>query len=335
MAEHFADDPAEGEVVAAQQSARAEDHHQDQDHRVQDHAVIRHAAQGLGQDGQDGGRQDGAQHRAHAAQHHHDQDLDRLHEVEAGRVQNAQIAGVQAARQPGEGRREGEGHDLVIGGLDAAALGCDLVVPDGQDGAAVPALDHGVDEKAGQHHAQEHRQQVGVLGDVLQALGAVEKGKAQDVVDVVQGDADDLAKAQRQDGQIVAAQAQGWDADQHAEQAGHQRAQGQARRKGNRLRPGAVFGEQGAGVGAHRHKAGVAQRQLAQVAGGHVQGDGQDDIDAHQQQDFILVGAQDAGRQGLQREKEQDHQHGIDEIAHRHFQRAVFRFCFAHSQIPP
>ena len=106
-------------------------------------------------------------------------------------------------------------------------------------------------------------------------------------------------------------------------------------RKGTRLRPVAVFGKRGAGVGPHRHKAGVAQRQLAQVAGGHVQGDGQDDIDAHQQQDFILVGAQDAGRQGLQREKEQDHQHGIDEIAHRHFQRAVFRFCFAHSQIPP
>src|SRR5699024_4456738 len=128
----------------------------------------------------------------HAAQHYHDQDLDRLHKVEVGGVQHADVAGVQAAGRPRKGCREGEGHDLVLGGLDAAALGRDLIVPDGQDGAAVAALEHGVDEKAGRRHAQEHRQEVGVLGDVLQALGAVKEGKTQHVVDVVQGDADDL-----------------------------------------------------------------------------------------------------------------------------------------------
>ena len=63
-----------------------------------------------------------------------------------------------------------KGHNLVVGGLDAAALGGDLVVADGQHGAAVAALHHGVDQKAGDDHAKEHVGEVGVLGDVLQAL---------------------------------------------------------------------------------------------------------------------------------------------------------------------
>ena len=41
--------------------------------------------------------------------------------------------------------------------------------------------------------------EVGILGDVLQALATAEQLEAQHIIDVVQGDADDLAKAQRQD----------------------------------------------------------------------------------------------------------------------------------------
>ena len=66
------------------------------------------------------------------------------------------IAGVQAAGHAGKGGGEGKGHDLVVGGLDAAALGGDLIVADGQHGTAVAALHHGVDEEAGDDHAQEH-----------------------------------------------------------------------------------------------------------------------------------------------------------------------------------
>ena len=83
------------------------------------------------------------------------------------------------------------------------------------------ALHHGVDGKAGNDHADEHIGEVGILGDVLQALGTVEQLEAQHIIDVVQGDADDLAKAQRQDGQIITGQAQSRNADQHAEQARH------------------------------------------------------------------------------------------------------------------
>ncbi len=65
------------------------------------------------------------------------------------------------------------------------------------------------------------------FGDVLQALGAVEQLEAQHIVDVVQGDADDLAKAQGQNGQIVAGQPQGRDTDEHPEQPGHHPGQHQ------------------------------------------------------------------------------------------------------------
>ena len=312
-------DAAQGEIVAAQQSARAEDHHQHQHQRVDHHAVALKAAGGLGQDGQHGSGQDGAQHGAHAAQHHHDQNFDGLHKAEGGGIQHAQIAGVQAAGQACKGGGEGKGHHLIVGGLDAAAFGGDLVVADGQHGTAVAALHHGVDEEAGDDHTQEYIPVVGVLGDVLQALCAVEQLEAQHIINVVQGDADDLAKAQRQDGQIVAGQAQGGDADEHPEQPGHDPCQNQTDNKGNALGQVGILRKQRAGIGTHGHKTGVTQRQLPQITGGNVQRDSQNDVDAHGQQHLVLVGGQHIlGEEGKPHEQ-QRHQHGVHQVAHGHF----------------
>ena len=178
-----------------------------------------------------------------------------------------------------------------------------------------------MDQKAGDDHAKEHVGEVGVLGDVLQALGAIEQLEAQHIIDVVQGNADDLAKAQRQDGQIVAGQAQGWDADEHTEQTGHDAGQHQTDGKGDTVRQRAELGEQGAGVGTHGHETGMAQRQLPQIAGGNVQGDRQDDIDAHRHQHLVLVGGQDISGQVGKRHEQQRHQHRVHQVAHGHFDR--------------
>ena len=181
------------------------------------------------------------------------------------------------------------------------------------------ALHHGVDQEAGDDHAQEHVGKVGVFGNVLQALGAVEQLKAQHIVDVVQGDADDLAKAQRQDSQIVAGEPQGGDADKHPKQSGNHPCQHQTDGKGHALGKAGGFGEQGTGVGTHRHKTGVAQRQLPQVAGGNIQRDGQNDVDAYGQQYLVLVGGKHtAGHIGKPHEQ-QPHQHQIHQVAHGHF----------------
>ena len=176
-----------------------------------------------------------------------------------------------------------------------------------------------MDEETGDDHAQEHVGKVGILGDVFQTLGAVEQLEAQHIINVVQGDADDLAKAQRQDGQIVAGQAQGGDADKHPEQPGDYPCQHQTDGKGDALGQARGFGEQGAGIGTHRHKTGMTQRQLPQITGGNVQRDGQNDIDAHGQQHLILVGGQHiAGHIGKPHEQ-QPHQHQIHQVAHGHF----------------
>ena len=65
----------------------------------------------------------------------------------------------------------------------------------------------------------------------------------------------------------------------------------------------------------------MAQRQLAQIAGGHVQGHGQDDVDAHGHEHLVLVsGEHVAGHVGKGQEQ-QHHQHGVHEVAHGHFER--------------
>ena len=61
-----------------------------------------------------------------------------------------------------------------------------------------------------------------------------------------------FAEAQRQDGQIVAGQAEGRDADEDAEDAGHHSAQRQTDDKRRAGGQRAVLGEEGAGISTHR-----------------------------------------------------------------------------------
>ena len=329
---HFFHDAAHREVIAAKQSARAEDHHQDQHQRIDHHAVALEASGRLGQDGKDSRRQDGAEHRAHAAQNDHNKDLDGLHEAEGRRIEDAQIAGVQAASQTCESSGEGERHDLIISSLDAAALSSDLVITDSQDRAAMTGFHHGVDSKAGDDDTEEDVPVVGIFRDVFQALCAVEQLEAQHIVDVVQGDTDDLAEAQSQDGEVVTGQAKSRDADEDTKDASHDGTQCQTDRKCDTGGQVAVFREQRTGVCTDSHETGVTQRQLAQITGGDVQGDGQNDIDADAHHDLILIGREDVlGHEGQQNEAE-SHQNEVHQVAHRHFQG--FAFCI-HFPNPP
>ena len=76
----------------------------------------------------------------------------------------------------------------------------------------------------------------------------------------------------------------------------------------------------------------MAQRQLTQIAGGHVQGHGEDDIDAHGKQDFVLIGGEDVLRHEGEQNEQQHHQHGVHQIAHRHLQGLAFQFV--HVTVP-
>ena len=111
---------------------------------------------------------------------------------------------------------------------------------------------------------------------------------------VLDDDPDDLAEAERHDGEVVAAQPQRGHARRGArrraavdhpadERAGRRRSASEsatraARRSGRRSQSAMVI--LAGGVGAHRHEAGVADRELAGEAVHHVERDGQDDVDA-------------------------------------------------------
>ena len=108
------------------------------------------------------------------------------------------------------------------------------------------------------------------------AFGTV--GDVDRVVHIVQEHADDLAKAQGHDSQVVATQAQRGRAQQHAKDTGQARAQNQHQpnwgmqtRRVGRSQPGKGFGqvgrvEQAVAVGANRKKGDIAQVQQTGIA---------------------------------------------------------------------
>lgn len=131
---------------------------------------------------------------------------------------------------------------------------------------------------------------------------ALETGRAADVLDVHDDDADDLAEAQRRDGKVVAAQAQRRDADEEAEEAGGNAACNQ----GHGERHVEVSRQDDADIGADGHEAGVAERELARVAIDEVEARGQDDVDADDQEVELPERAQDALRDQELQDCEQD-----------------------------
>ena len=74
-------------------------HDQDQHNGVHQHAVVGELAQGLGQDSEGGGGNDGAPHVAQAAQHHEHQNQNGGIEVELGGGEGGLAAPVQGARR--------------------------------------------------------------------------------------------------------------------------------------------------------------------------------------------------------------------------------------------
>lgn len=141
--------------------------------------------------------------------HDHHENFDRFHEAEGVRLEDADVGRVERARHPREERREGERHDLVVGGVDAAAFGGDLVFADREDRAPVAGLHDHVDHQAGDHHADEHVRDGRGLGDALEARGAEGEVEAEHAVNVEEHDADDLAEAEGDDREVIPLETQG------------------------------------------------------------------------------------------------------------------------------
>jgi hypothetical protein len=104
-----------------------------------------------------------------------------------------------------------------------------------------------------------------------------------DVAKVSDGDRDDLAEAERDDGEVVAAHAQGRRADHHAEQRRGRRGEPQADPEAPRIaverraEHGRV--EEAHGIGADREEGGIAEVEQAREADHDVEPEGEEDVD--------------------------------------------------------
>ena len=122
-----------------------------------------------------------------------------------------------------------------------------------------------------------------MLGNAHEARGA-----AGDPRQVDDEHPDDLPEAQGDDGEIVALEPQGRDADDHARDGRQQTAGEEAQHDDADVLPRQALPDQGCCVGAHGHEPGVPQGQLAEIARGHVQRHSQQDVDPDLQDDGAL-----------------------------------------------
>src|ERR1043165_6272543 len=290
------------QLAAAEESLRPREHQHDQRDRVDDHArvlvgvdhFLGHAQQ-LGEDRQHDGGDDRAGDRAEPAEDHHHHELERPQERERCRVQVHLVVREEPARDAGPERADDERLHLVLRSVHAHRLGGDLVLAHGQERAA----DRGAHEAP-----RDHDRQAGEEVDpeeIAPVRDAAEAVRAADLLDVEDEHADDLAEAERDDGQVIAAQPQRRQAD---EVAGHRRQRAAREQRHNEervLRAGILVGvrrevevgEERGEVSAHGHESGVAERELPGVAVDDVQRHRQRDVDADQDDDAGVVG--DAG----------------------------------------
>ena len=162
-----------------------------------------------------------------------------------------------------------------------------------------------LDEEQREEDGEEDTGEVGVAGDALEAR------RAADIVDVDEHDADDLAKAQGRDGEVVAAKAQRRQADEDAEES---RSDGTCEKRDGK-RHVEVRRQDGGDVGADRHEASVPERELSRIAVDEVEARRQDDVDAEEEEVQLPEGADDAPRdQPLQDAEEDEPEEEEDEV---------------------
>ena len=130
---------------------------------------------------------------------------------------------------------------------------------------------------------------------------------------------DDLTECQRDDGKIVAGQAQNGYADDKAEQTRHNAADNKRQQQCQGLGAGGVIQadpDQRAGKSAHAHKPGVTKAQLAQNADGQVQRNRHNHISADGDQlTGKGVGQQPGSAEDLDQQVKAQHDAEGDEVA--------------------
>ncbi len=137
------------------------------------------------------------------------------------------------------------------------------------------------------------------MGDVGDAVGAVGDVGAGGAVEVAHGDAEDFSEAEGDDGEVVAAQAEGRCADDHAEDERDDGAdddrcpEGEVDAEGG----GGAAGDQGGGVGADAEEGDVSEVEETGEADDDVEaeGDGREDQDVDRDERVGVAALLDEG----------------------------------------
>ena len=272
-------------------------------------------AQCLRQDGERGGGDERAPDVAEPAEHHEHQHEDGEVEVELRGLERRIVQAEERACRARKGGGGDERHELVLRQVQADGLRGDAIITDGHDRAARTRTGQVQHDDERDHHEDEARGERcdrGGAGRTLRALddsGA--RGTQAEVVDrlvaggvedevqavfIVADDEavdelfDDLAEGQRDDGEVVALQAEHRRADEKADDGGEDRADDH--RDGEthgsvRDRAHQALRDDDAGKCADTHKARVAEAQLTEDTDrqvqrhghGHVAADGDEQTD--------------------------------------------------------
>ncbi len=276
--------------AATEKSLRAEEHDNHQKQRINDHAVLGDGAESLGENGQEDGGHDDADDAAHAADYDHHDNLEGAQEAELGGVDVCDEMGVQSAGNSGEKGAGDKGDDFVAGGVDADRFGGDFIVAHRQKAFAVSGIYQIVYYKNKDRGHTIDPEEIAGFGDAGEAAGGAEK------IEILYDDADNLAEAQSDDGQIIALKAQAGNSYQQAENRGDQSAANEGDEKEGKHQGGiggesGVRSNDGGSVCTDRHKSGVAERKLAGETIDKIEAGGEDNIYTDIYDDLKVIGA--------------------------------------------
>ena len=223
-------------------------------HGVDDVAVVLQAAQCLRQRAQDERTQRGAGQAVDAAEEDHDDPVGALLPAEAGGVDVGHVEGIQHAGVARQRDAEQEGDHLDAGHVDAHGLGGQLVTLQGDALAAVFAgLEEG-SQRDGDDSGDRGHRQADQTGDAGQAGGTAGQGRH-----AVQQGGDGLAEAQRNQRDIVAAQADDGVADEVTDGGRTGDSQNGGQHEGNMCADDQQTGH----IGADRHEGRLTKAEHA------------------------------------------------------------------------
>eukprot|EP01022_Parablepharisma_sp_SALTPOND_P030357 TRINITY_DN760_c2_g2_i2.p2 TRINITY_DN760_c2_g2~~TRINITY_DN760_c2_g2_i2.p2 ORF type:complete len:1280 (+),score=504.50 TRINITY_DN760_c2_g2_i2:6407-10246(+) len=281
---------------------RCDPQHQQEQGTEEQQAIVFQTGQQFRQGTHDHGADQRPQDGTGAAQHHHQDEEDGLHEAEGVRRHQPRQRCEQAAGQSCQRRRDGEGDGLDHQRIDADRLGGGLAIAHRAHGG--PPATTRQPAITGQHHG--HARQ-GQDGDRTLALQSRHGGRHQphdavlaagDVAPFDDGVLDDEAEGNRDHGQVRPLHAQGRQGQQQAQGARHHGRQ----RPGQPERQTGPGGENGHRIGAHGVETDMPEGDLPGQADQHIEADADDghQRNAGQHEDVVAVHRQGQGGCGDQ-----------------------------------